>query len=149
MAVQYRGEDDQPIMWRPSVESFGALVLAYLRDNSDQKEKMYQNVITMYKDVLVQKEDRRLHLVGRDALHENAQSMLLVLEAIIGLADLTPGKTPLILRDLATSIVQLDCFTADGELSKNLLRDNRAATRALQVSRSWLAQTINNTNLPI
>jgi pentatricopeptide repeat protein len=152
MAVQYRGDDDQPIMWRPSVESFGALVLAYLRDDSDddEKEKMYQKVITMYKDVLLQKEDRRLHLVGREALHENAQSMLLVLQAIVGLADLTPGKKmPQILRDLATSIVQLDCFTADGAPSPHLLRDNRAATRALQISRSWLAQTTNNTNVPI
>jgi hypothetical protein len=138
MAVQYRGDDDQPIMWRPSVESFGALALAYLRDDRDQKEKMYQKVITMYKDVLLQKEDRRLHLIGRDAMHENAQTMLLVLQAIVGLAELTPGETPQILRDLATSIVQLDCFTSDGAPSTHLLRDNRAATRALQISRSWM-----------
>jgi hypothetical protein len=139
MALQYQGDDDHPVMWRPTAVSFGALASAYLRDDGNNKREMYQKVITMYKDVLLEKEERRLHLVGLEALHGNPRSMLLVLQAIVGLVDLAPENAQ-VLRHLATSIVQLDCFAANGAPSLHLLRDNHAATRALQVSRLWLDQ---------
>lgn len=139
MALQYQGDDDHPVMWRPTAVSFGALASAYLRDDGNNKREMYQKVITMYKDVLLEREERRLHLVGLEALHGNPRSMLLVLQAIVGLVDLAPENAQ-VLRHLATSIVQLDCFAANGAPSPHLLRDNHAATRALQVSRSWLDQ---------
>ena len=139
MALKYRGDDDHPVMWRPTALSFGALASAYLRDDGNNRRGMYEKVITMYNDVLLERQERRLHLVGVDALHENPRSMLLVLQAIVSLVDLTPENAQ-VLRRLATSIVQLDCFAANGAPSPHLLRDNHAAARALQVSRSWLDQ---------
>ena len=119
LALQYRGEDDNPATWQPSPESFGALASAYLRgyasttQDVELKTELYRKVITMYKDVVVGKEDRRLHLVGRESLQENPRSMLLVLQAIVGLMDLTP-MNPQIMRDLATSIVKLTVLPPTG-----------------------------------
>jgi len=144
IALQYRGDDDEPAMWEPTPESFGALASAYLlhassTQDTELKKELCRKVITMYKDVLVGKEDRRLHLMGREALQENPRSMLLVLQALVGLSDLSP-KNPQILRDLAASIVQLDCFAAEGAPSPHLITDNHAAARALSVSRLWLKE---------
>jgi pentatricopeptide repeat protein len=142
-ALEYRGDDDEPeVVWQPSAESFGALASAYLRHAAstrdiELKKELYRKVITMYKDVVIGKEDRRLHLVGRDVLQDNPRSMLLVLQGIVGLMDLTP-ENPKILRDLASSIAQLDCFATEGAPSPHLVEGNRAAARALDVSRRWL-----------
>lgn len=145
-ALAYRGDDDEPAIWQPSPESFGALASAYLVEAAstsdvEVKKKLYTKVITMYKDVAIGKEDRRLHLVGREALQENPRSMLLILQAIVGLADLTDN--PRILRDLAASIARLDCFAAEGAPPQHLVRDNGAASRALSISRFWLHERLN------
>jgi pentatricopeptide repeat protein len=142
-ACEYRGDDDEPASWQPSPESFGALASAYLihasfTENVEEKKQLYKKVITMYQDVAIGTQDRRLHLIDRDSLQENPRSMLLVLQAIVGLADLTDN--PKILRDLAASIVQLDCFASKGAAPlPHFINDNGAASRALQISRSWLA----------
>lgn len=163
MALEYRDaggdgaeQGDKAVLWRPSVASFGAMAAAYLRqasmstDGIDVQREMYRKVIIMYKDVLAGKQDRRLNLVGREALHDNPRVILLVLQAIVSLVDLTSADVHCqVLRDLAISIVKLECFHEGYEKkekpltsssSRAALRESRAASHALRVSRSWLSQ---------
>lgn len=87
----------------------------------------------IYIVVVLEREECRLHLVDLDTLHKNPHSTLLVLQAIVNFVYLTLEGAR-VLWQLAISIEQLDYFAVDGTPSLPLLRDNRDANRALQLS---------------
>jgi pentatricopeptide repeat protein len=136
--------------WMPSIETFGTLVSALLRRASDpslnpfEKRLLYQRIVSMYESVLSGNRDKvlGLHRVDASQLVENQRAMLLILQAVVFLEELTPLDGSVDpnaldekrkLRDIATRTVQVDALH---DISKKQ-RLSRNAFRSLRIAQTW------------
>jgi len=145
-ALDYRGSNDEhkkPVKWEPSVETFCALVFAYLRHassldpNNDQlqRQSLYEKVVFMYKDILKVNNRLGADMIDENRLHANKRTMLMVLRAVVVLEN-TYGSNgdsekQELMRDTGKFIISLECLY-EGFMSKD-----RATKKALKIASSW------------
>jgi pentatricopeptide repeat protein len=139
--------DDQ---WRPSADSFGVLLSAYIRQaiatgDSREKEALYQTVVSMYEDLLCgsSNDPSGIHSVDVIAVLDNQRTMLYILQAVVHLENLQQSAkdnnvkirndtSRAQLRSTAASIAQLEC------LQTLETRASWSAQQALQQAQSWI-----------
>jgi len=145
-ALDYRGTNDEhkkPVKWEPSVETFGALVFAYLRHassldpNTDQlqRQSLYEKVVFMYKDILEANDRLGADMIDENRLHENKRTMLMVLRAVVLLENAYcsngDSEKQELMRDVGKSIISLEC------LYEGFMSRDRATKKALKIASSW------------
>lgn len=139
--------------WVPSIETFSAMISALLRnaDNPNlsalERRRVYQWIVVMYQRVLSGNKDDQLgmHRVDLTELFEDSRAMLLILQAIVSMDELTPtdGSNPNAwsekaqLRQLATHILELESLS--GITEKQRLK--RSLYRCYMIAQSWAEDT--------
>mmetsp|Transcript_18886 Transcript_18886/g.22678 ORF Transcript_18886/g.22678 Transcript_18886/m.22678 type:complete len:139 (+) Transcript_18886:276-692(+) len=133
----------KPVKWEPSVETFGALVFAYLRHassldpNTDQlqRQSLYEKVVFMYKDILEANDRLGADMIDENRLHENKRTMLMVLRAVVLLENAYcsngDSEKQELMRDVGKSIISLEC------LYEGFMSRDRATKKALKIASSW------------
>ena len=140
--------------WKPSVESFGALLSLYMREaaslEDDSREctkdispaQYYRSVVQLYEDVLLrQNEEMGMDIVDVDVLLKTPKTLLVILQAIVALDKKSSGGSERTkLRSMATFILQLECFQNENNLRLLLTANGRMAWQtkeAFHMARSW------------
>jgi pentatricopeptide repeat protein len=108
--------DEPVILWKPSGDSFGALLLAHLQhaatsESLATKVYLYGCVLDLFDGLLLGDEKLGLNRIDPNLVLENQRSMLLVLQAIVALHDLCEDESKKeSIVNMACSILQLDCL---------------------------------------
>lgn len=144
---RFRVRMDEPLMlWNPSVESFAALVMAFLKEASDAKPNqikigLYESVLKLYEALLKGNEEMGFDRCDLDQILNDQRTMLLILQAVVALdrelefqEEKRAGNCVMSqrksLRKMSHSILKLECFDEN-------VRSGWAAAHALQVARTW------------
>ena len=128
------------MVWKPTVESFGALVNAYLREShvveyDEGKRVLLKKIIVIYRNVLTGSEGR---YVDRLDLMENCSVMLMILQAVVALEKMeVVEKHKMVLRHLGTTIAALEGVE---RLQVGKRRENTRSLNALRIARGWLRE---------
>jgi pentatricopeptide repeat protein len=132
--VEFHAHKQTSDKWMPSMDSFTALVSAYLREASDYSASMekrcelYKKVISMYRDSMAGSERRK---VEKMALLASPRALGMILQAIISLDQLEESdKHKDILRRVASSIVTLEVWRGLGLIDTRTLK-------ALETAQRW------------
>ena len=125
------------ILWKPSVDSFGALINAYLRESqvaeNEGKCALLKKIVVMYRNVLTGSEGRQ---VDKADLLQNTPVVLLILQAIVALEKMEViTKHKLVLQHLGKSIVALEGME---RLHVGNRREKNRSLDSLQTARRWL-----------
>jgi pentatricopeptide repeat protein len=111
-----RNKIDEPIMlWKPSTESFSALIQSFLYEASsastEEKVLLYENVVRLYDLLLLGDEELGLNRMDPNQVLDNHRTMLVILQALVSLEELyEDSKKRGDTRRIASSILQLECF---------------------------------------
>jgi pentatricopeptide repeat protein len=141
-ALAYRKRSllvDEPlVLWKPSEESFGVLLIAHLQeaaasDSVETKVSLYGCVLDLFDGLLLGDEKLGLNRIEPNAVLENQRTMLLILQAIVELRNMCPDTNKQeSLVSMGRSVLELDCFS---EVSQSRLHWDSLA--AYQTARSW------------
>jgi pentatricopeptide repeat protein len=108
--------DEPTMLWKPSDESFGALLLAHLQhaaasESLHTKVYLYGCVLDLFDALLLGDEKLGLNRIDPNLVLESQRNMLLVLQAIVALHDLCEDESKQeSIVNMACSILQLDCL---------------------------------------
>ena len=139
--------------WTPSVDSFSALVSAFVRRAGDptlersERKQLYRNVVNMYDRILSGNKDEELgmHRLDANQLQENPRAMLLILQAVVCLEHLSSADGTSFsnarnekdkLRDTAAKIMELETLR---DITRTT-RLGRNAFEALRTAQTWKSE---------
>lgn len=130
--------DEPVVQWNPSVESFGVLLTAFLREASASRDpfdklRFYEQAVGLYDALLLGDEALGMNRIDPNDVLDNQRAMVVVLQAIVGLeGQPIDAARQLELRKMTRSIVSLPCIQ-EAELN----RLGWAAAEALKMARAW------------
>ena len=134
--IKSRVVDERPIFWTPSVESFSLLLTSHLYEASTVEEKktkahLFGRAVSLYEKLLMADESMGMDRMNLDQVLESRRVMLLVLQALVGLVELTDDANDRIdLCKMTNAIIQLDCL-------QNATHMGRNAAQALEKAKLW------------
>jgi pentatricopeptide repeat protein len=110
-----RNADEPARRWTPSVDAFGTLISAYLREGAnakpEDKARLYNGAIDVYEKLLLGDESMGFDRLDLNAVLDNQKTMLTILQAFTHLYDQTFDENKLReISSMACSILDLDCF---------------------------------------
>jgi pentatricopeptide repeat protein len=128
------------MLWKPSVESFGDLVHAYLREShvvegDDEKRMLLKKIIVMYRNIMTGSEGR---IVDKADLLGNQSVLLMILQAIVAWEKMEQvEKHKVVLKNLGRSIATLESME---RIQVGSRRENNRSLNSLRIARTWVSE---------
>jgi pentatricopeptide repeat protein len=129
------------MLWKPSVESLGDLVNAYLREShvvegDHEKRTLLKKIIVIYRNIMTGSEGR---IVDKADMLESQSVLLMMLQAIVALEKMEEvEKHKVVLKNLGRSIAALGSME---RIQVGSRRENNRSLNSLRIARAWLNES--------